>query len=37
VRMDRGDRVEESQVAKIGMLETFEKELAAMNLEEPAE
>jgi partner of Y14 and mago protein len=36
-RMERGDKLEGSQVAKIGMLETFEKELAAMNLEDPAE
>jgi partner of Y14 and mago len=34
-RMERGDKLEDSQVAKIRMLETFEKELAAMNLEEP--
>lgn len=32
-RMERGDKLEDSQVAKIGMLETFEKELAALNLE----
>ena len=33
VRMERGDKLEDSQVAKVGMLESFEKELAAMNLE----
>jgi len=33
-RQDRGDKLEDSQVAKIGMLETFEKELAEMNIEE---
>ena len=37
VRMERGDKLEDSQVAKIRMLETFEKELAAMNLEESEE
>ena len=33
VRMERGDKLEDSQVAKVRMLETFENELAAMNLE----
>jgi|SRR5277367_3324729 partner of Y14 and mago len=34
VRQERGDRLEDSQVAKIGMLTTFEKELAEMNIED---
>ena len=36
-RADRGDKLEDSQVAKIGMLETFEKELAEMSLEDAEE
>jgi partner of Y14 and mago len=33
-RAAQGDKLEDSQLAKIKMLEVFEKELAAMNLEE---
>jgi partner of Y14 and mago len=32
-RADKGDKLEDSQLAKIKMLKVFEKELAAMNLE----
>jgi partner of Y14 and mago len=32
-RVAKGDKLEESQIAKIGMLETFEKELAALNID----
>ena len=31
-RMEKGDKLAANQVAKIQMLETFEKELAALNL-----
>jgi partner of Y14 and mago len=37
VRMEKGDKLEDSQVAKVGMLETFEKELASLNLESTEE
>lgn len=33
-RQAKGNKLEDSQIAKIGMLETFEKELAALNIEE---
>lgn len=36
-RAQRGDKLEDSQVAKVGMLETFEKELAEMSLEDGEE
>jgi uncharacterized protein with WD repeat len=36
-RQERGDKLEESQVAKIGMLETFEKELAEMSIDDEGE
>jgi len=36
-RQAKGDKLEDSQIAKIGMLETFEKELAALNLGESNE
>jgi partner of Y14 and mago protein len=36
-RQERGDKLEDSQVAKIGMLETFEKELAEMSIDDEGE
>ena len=36
-RQQRGDKLEDSQVAKIGMLEVFEKELAEMNIKNTEE
>ena len=33
-RQEKGDRLEPNQVAKIGMIETFEKELAALNVQD---
>ena len=36
-RQERGDKLEDSQVAKIGMLEAFEKELAEMSIEDEGE
>jgi partner of Y14 and mago len=32
-RLERGDKLEESQIATIVMLDVFEKELVAMNLD----
>jgi partner of Y14 and mago len=36
-RANRGDKLEASQIAKIGMLEAFERELASMGLEDAEE
>jgi uncharacterized protein with WD repeat len=36
-RAAKGDRLEASQLAKIGMLETFEKELKELNIDENEE
>jgi partner of Y14 and mago len=36
-RADKGEKLEAGQLAKISMLEKFEKELAAMNIEDEAE
>jgi uncharacterized protein with WD repeat len=36
-RADKGEKLEAGQLAKISMLEKFEQELAAMNVEDEAE